>query len=35
VLRASEQELAAHEATLVQIDKESKGKTVWRSLLAG
>ena len=30
VLHASEQELAAHEEVLAQIDKESKGKTVWR-----
>ncbi|WP_042422660.1 DNA polymerase III subunit epsilon [Comamonas granuli] len=30
VLRASEQEQAAHEALLAQIDKDSKGKTVWR-----
>jgi len=35
VLRANEQELAAHEALLAQIDKESKGKTVWRQLTAG
>lgn len=32
VLRANEQELAAHETLLLQIDKESKGKTVWRQL---
>ncbi len=31
VLRASEQELAAHAEVLAQIDKESKGKTLWRS----
>ncbi len=30
VLQASEQELVAHEEVLAQIDKESKGKTVWR-----
>lgn len=30
VLEASAQELAAHEALLVQIDKSSGGKTVWR-----
>jgi len=30
VLRASEQEQAAHEELLAQIDKDSKGKTVWR-----
>jgi DNA polymerase III subunit epsilon len=32
VLSASEQELAAHETVLKQIDKDSKGKTVWRVL---
>ncbi len=31
VLRANEQELAAHEDVLVQIDKASKGKTIWRN----
>ena len=30
VLAANEQETAAHEDILVQIDKMSKGKTVWR-----
>ena len=30
VLRASEQELAAHAEMLVQLDKSSGGKTVWR-----
>ena len=30
VLMANEQETAAHEDVLVQIDKMSKGKTVWR-----
>lgn len=30
VLRADAQELAAHEDVLKQIDKDSKGKTVWR-----
>jgi DNA polymerase-3 subunit epsilon len=30
VLSASEQELAAHEDVLNQIDKSSGGKTVWR-----
>jgi DNA polymerase-3 subunit epsilon len=30
VLSANEQELAAHEVVLKQIDKDSKGKTVWR-----
>ncbi len=29
VLVANDQELAAHEAVLKQIDKDSKGKTVW------
>ena len=32
VLTANDQELAAHEAVLKQIDKDSKGKTVWRVL---
>lgn len=32
VLRANAQELAAHEQILAQIDKDSKGKTIWRSL---
>jgi len=32
VLNANEQELAAHETVLKQIDKDSKGKTVWRTL---
>ncbi|MCA3238858.1 MAG: DNA polymerase III subunit epsilon [Curvibacter sp.] len=31
VLAASEQELAAHEELLSQLDKASAGKTVWRS----
>ena len=30
VLLANDQETAAHEDVLVQIDKMSKGKTVWR-----
>ncbi len=30
VLQANESELTAHEAVLVQIDKSSNGKTVWR-----
>lgn len=34
VLQANDQELAAHEALLAQLDKESKGKTVWRKLQA-
>jgi DNA polymerase-3 subunit epsilon len=32
VVRASEQELAAHEHVLAMLDKASAGKTVWRSL---
>ncbi|GAB4218328.1 MAG: DNA polymerase III subunit epsilon [Rhodoferax sp.] len=32
VIAPTEAELAAHEAVLQQIDKDSKGKTVWRSL---
>jgi DNA polymerase-3 subunit epsilon len=32
LLCANEQELAAHEVLLVDIDKSSKGKTVWRAL---
>jgi len=32
VLSANEQELAAHEVVLKQIDKDSKGETVWRVL---
>ena len=32
VLQANDQEQAAHEALLAQLDKESKGKTVWRKL---
>lgn len=31
VLQASEHELAAHEAVLVELDKASGGKTIWRS----
>lgn len=31
VLSASEQELAAHEDMLAQLDKASGGKTVWRA----
>jgi DNA polymerase-3 subunit epsilon len=30
VLRATEQELAAHEALLALLDKTSGGKTAWR-----
>ncbi len=33
VLRASEQEVQQHEDVLVQIDKSSQGKTLWRSLV--
>jgi len=32
VLLASEQEAAAHEEVLKQLDKASGGKTVWRQL---
>ena len=32
VLRASEQEQAAHAEVLTQIDKASGGKTIWRTL---
>ncbi len=32
VIGANEQELAAHEDVLAQIDKASKGKTVWRNV---
>lgn len=32
VLLANEQELQAHEALLADLDKASKGKTVWRAL---
>ena len=34
VLQASEQECAEHEAVLVQIDKASGQKTIWRNLAA-
>ena len=34
VLTANEQELAAHEDVLAQMDKVSGGKTVWRNLTA-
>jgi DNA polymerase-3 subunit epsilon len=30
VLSANEQEAQAHEAVLAELDKSSKGKTVWR-----
>jgi len=32
VLQANDQEAAAHDAVLADLDKASKGKTVWRSL---
>lgn len=32
VLQANAQELAVHEEVLVQIDKDTKGKTLWRKL---
>ena len=32
VLRASEEELVAHEAVLAEIDQASGGKTLWRTL---
>jgi len=32
VLAANDQELQAHEATLADLDKASKGRTVWRQL---
>ena len=35
VLPASAQELAEHEALLAQLDKESAGKTLWRTLPQG
>ncbi len=35
VLHASEQEAAAHEEVLTQIDKASGGKTIWRSSQVG
>ena len=34
VLLANEQETSAHEDVLTQIDKASKGKTVWRAIAA-
>ena len=33
VLRANEQELAAHESVLLQLDKASSGQTVWRKFV--
>ena len=35
VLQANEQELAAHEQNLAQIDKASGGKTIWRAIQTG
>jgi DNA polymerase-3 subunit epsilon len=35
VLRASAEEIAAHEAMLADLDEASKGKTLWRTLAAG
>ena len=35
VLLANEQECQAHEGVLAELDKASKGKTVWRTLQAG
>ncbi|WP_201451549.1 DNA polymerase III subunit epsilon [Hydrogenophaga sp. BPS33] len=35
VLMANEQESQAHDSLLADLDKASKGKTVWRQLLAG
>ena len=32
VLRANDQEAQAHEAVLGDLDKASKGKTLWRTL---
>jgi DNA polymerase-3 subunit epsilon len=32
VLSANAQEVAAHEEVLLQLDKSSGGKTVWRQL---
>jgi DNA polymerase-3 subunit epsilon len=34
VLRASDDELAAHEGVLQELDKASGGKTVWRQTVA-
>lgn len=34
VLEASDEERAAHEAVLAELDKASGGKTVWRALMA-
>ena len=33
VLQASAEELAEHDASLVRLDKESKGACIWRSLV--
>jgi len=34
VLAASEQETAAHEAVLAELDKSSNGRTIWRQVMA-
>ena len=34
ILAASEEELVEHEATLDKLDKEAKGKCVWRAIMA-
>ena len=34
VLAATDEELAGHERVLAEIDKESKGKTLWRTMAA-
>jgi DNA polymerase-3 subunit epsilon len=34
VIRANEQEMAAHQEVLTQMDKSSGGKTIWRQLAA-
>ena len=34
VVTASAEEIEAHEALLAELDKSSKGKTIWRSLVA-
>jgi len=32
IVRASEEEMAAHEHVLAMLDKASAGKTVWRTM---
>jgi DNA polymerase-3 subunit epsilon len=34
VLQADQEELIAHEGLLAEVDKSSKGKTIWRTLVA-